>query len=311
MSTNRDEKGLASLSHAAEVGHVEVASVLLQKGASPNTQDEEGNTPLSYATGYTDLVSLLLDNGADVDLANMRGQTPLMAAADRGSDDVVALLLKHGADPNARDNDQFTPILHAATGGYLGIVTRLLNAGADPDAQDSIDELSAMSRAAERGNKDVVELLLKRGVDPSTDDRILLSALEGFGVDDISGSNAVFQMLVEHGADVFMDNWTDARPLVIAAEQGRFLTVELFLNASYSSSSIRQEHIWDAIRVAAEEGEALILERLMEHYDPDETETETPWEWAKSYRFGHSYKLLRPYFEPDAESDNDSDYDSD
>jgi ankyrin repeat protein len=301
----RDGKGRTSLFYAAELGHVEIVSRLIQKGASPNTQDDEGQTVLfrSSVDGHVEVMSLLLGNGAEVDVADEEGWTPLMVASEQGHDEAVALLLEHGADPNARDNDEFTAILQAASGGHPDIVARLLDAGADPNVQDEADGLTAISRAAEQGNADVIKLLLERGVDPNVDDRILLSALHGFSRDDISGSHAVMEMLVQHGADVFMDCWTDERPLVIAARQGRFLNVEMFLEASCSSSSVRQEHIWEAITVAAEGGEGAILASLMKHYDPDETEKQTPWEWVKEYQFGQSYELLQPYFEPDAKSD--------
>jgi ankyrin repeat protein len=193
--------------------------------------------------------------------------------------------------------------MQAAIAGCTESAVRLLDAGADPNVEDEMDNLTALDRAAEFGNQDVVKLLLQRGVDPSKDDRILLSALYGF--DDTSEGQATIRMLVQNGADVFMDCWTDERPLVVAAGQGRLNTVEMFLNAPYSSSSVRQEHIWDAIRVAAEEGHSVVLKGLMEHYDPNETETETPWEWAKGYGFGESIRMLRPYFEPDSKSDYD------
>ncbi|PNP61473.1 hypothetical protein FNYG_13760 [Fusarium nygamai] len=111
-------------------------------------------------------------------------------------------------------------------------------------------------------------------------------------------------MLVKHGADVFMDGWSDERPLVIAARQRRCRTVEMFLEASYSSRSVRQEHIWDAITVAAEEGEEGILVSLMKYYEINETEKQSKWKWIQESQFGGSLELLRPYFEPDTTSEN-------
>ncbi|KAK2676889.1 Ankyrin repeat [Fusarium oxysporum f. sp. vasinfectum] len=212
----------------------------------------------------------------------------------------MSLLLASGAEVDFADAEGWTPLMTASE------QARLLDAGADPNAQNETENLTAISWAAEHGNADVVTLLLERGVDPNVDDRTLFSALYGSKRGDISGSHAVMEMLVKRGVNIFMDCWTDERPLVIAAEQGRCLSVELFLEASYSSASVRQEHIWDAITVGAEHGEGAVLASLMRDYDPDETEKQTPWEWVKEYRFGHSYELLRPYFEPDARSHNGS-----
>jgi hypothetical protein len=40
----------------------------------------------------------------------------------------------------------------------------------------------------------------------------------------------------------------------------------LFLQAEFTSAEIRQEHIENAVRVAAEEDEENILQELMAHY---------------------------------------------
>ncbi|KAM0345452.1 hypothetical protein ACHAPU_006379 [Fusarium lateritium] len=294
----RDVKELTPLHQAIKLGRADLASVQFQEGVSPNLLDDEGRSPLFNAAGdgNIEIVSFLLDNGANVNLADEDGWTPLMVAAEQGHHQIVALLLDHGADPNARDKDQFTAIMQAAIGGCPTATALLLDAGADPDAQDDTEQLTAISRAAEHGNDDVLKLLLERGVDPNVDDRTLLSAL--YGSEDTSDGQAVIKLLVEHGADVFMDGWTDERPLVIAARQGRLITVELFLEASFSSSSVRQEHIWDAIIVAAEHEHALVLERLMKHYDPDENEKQNSWQWVKEHSLGESYELLKPFFEP-------------
>jgi ankyrin repeat protein len=294
----KDEKSQTPLSLAAENGYDEVASVLLEWKADPNTQDAELQTPLMHAAshGHADIMSLLLDNGADVDCRDANQWTALMVASEQGHEACVRLLLEHGADSNAEDEEQFTPLLHAAISGHQSIVAELIDAGADVDAQDEAENLTAISRAAEGGHEDVLRILVENNADPNADNRTLHSTLYGFSSDN-DRAHSVIQMLVDHGADVYMDCWTDERPLVIASKQGRIATVKLFLEAKFDSAKVRREHIWDAITVAAEHGEKEILAMLMNNYAPDGTESETPWEWVKSYRFGQSYELLRPYFE--------------
>ncbi|KAG4269890.1 hypothetical protein FPRO04_11960 [Fusarium proliferatum] len=295
-----------SLSHSTELGFQQIVASPLRQGASMDKQDEKGQTLLCRASlgGNIKIMSLLLDSGADVELADDEGWTPLMVAAERGHDEAVALLLKHGADPNATDNEEFTPLLHAAMIGYRDIVERLLNAGADPNAQDETQYRTAMSWAAESGHDDVVKLLLERGADPNMDDRVLLCALSGCERDDFEDNDRLLEMLVKNGADVFMDQWSDERPLVIAARQGRHRTVELFLEASFTLRGVRQEHICDAITVAAEEGHETILANLMKHCEMNETEKQIKWECVQKSQFGDAFELLRPYFEPDATRDN-------
>lgn len=307
------DQGLALLK-ASQEERVDIIKDILDKNAhiDVDARDKEGNTPLSHAAGKGDIeiAKLLLNRGADVNAVDGIQWTPLMAAAERGLEEMGILLLQRGADQGTRDPDGFTPLILAASAGCVGLVSRLMDAGADPNAVDESEGLTAMSRAAEDDHVAVVELLLARGVSPNEDDRTLLCALRERDRSEDAKSDGirVIRTLVEHGADVFMDSWSDERPLVIAAERGLTEIVELFLQAKFTSPKIRQEHIHDAVCVAAEEGEEGILKMLMEHYVRCDTnsERETPWEWAKSYEFGQSLRLLRPYFSPDSYSSDDS-----
>lgn len=313
----------AALLKASHEGRQDIFKDILEKNAhlDIDARDEEGRTPLSHAAGEGNIriAAMLLDRGAEVNAVDAMKWTPLMAAAERGLDEMGILLLQRGAHPNSPPDaepeaDVFPPLCLAASAGCAGLVSRLLDAGADPNATDkALDgELTAISRAAEDGHISVVELLLARGVSPNADDRTLLCALRAYDPpEQQEGSDGyrLIRTLVQHGADVFMDIWTDERPLVIAAECGLKDVVELFLQAEFTSAEIRQEHIRNAVCVAAEEGEEEILKMLMVHYvrcDTD-TEVESPWEWAKSYEFGQSLELLQPYFGSPSRSIHDSD----
>lgn len=78
---------------------------LLGKGANPNIQDRNNDTPLLMAVdrGYVDLIPVLVSGKANVNLAGQGGQTPLIKAVLRRDAEMVRLLLEAGADPDKRD----------------------------------------------------------------------------------------------------------------------------------------------------------------------------------------------------------------
>jgi hypothetical protein len=81
-------------------------SFLLGKGARPDIQNGQGETPLSLAAqiGWTEGAELLLSRGASVDLPNQRGETPLILAVHARDVPMVRLLLTNGANPKRSDH---------------------------------------------------------------------------------------------------------------------------------------------------------------------------------------------------------------
>ncbi|XP_048716274.1 acyl-CoA-binding domain-containing protein 6 isoform X3 [Lepidochelys kempii] len=70
--------GRALLHWACDRGHKELVSVLLQHAADVNSQDDEGQTALHYASAceFFDIVELLLKSGADPTLLDQEGCLP-------------------------------------------------------------------------------------------------------------------------------------------------------------------------------------------------------------------------------------------
>jgi hypothetical protein len=95
----------APLHFAVWYGHPTVARVLLEYGADVNFKTIMGETPLrlvSERDGNMELAQLLLERGADPHLRCRSGMDSLHMALRKGHRGLVQLLLKHGADPNAR-----------------------------------------------------------------------------------------------------------------------------------------------------------------------------------------------------------------
>ncbi len=172
------------LLYATREGHLELARLLIDHGASLELADGNGVTPLINAianasiirvnrTGTSDhlkIAQLLLDAGADVNAADWYGETPLWAAVDVRN-------LELGRDGNDRSVREEA----------LALIRRLLEAGADPNARTreypherrfilvvvgsvSWVDLTGQTpflRAAAAGDVEVMRLLLAHGADPS------------------------------------------------------------------------------------------------------------------------------------------------
>ncbi|XP_051269910.1 dynein axonemal heavy chain 12-like isoform X3 [Dicentrarchus labrax] len=163
---SRTLQGQTPLFLAVEQGLIENASLLLQHGALPDSQDKDKDSPLFVAirSERTDIVKLLLQWGAMVNQSGSHGRRPLHEAARRGKIELVNLLLLAGAHPDPRSHYSLTPLALAAQGGHLEVVETLLRKGADVLSQ-ARDEASVLFEASASGNPSVISLLLEYGAD--------------------------------------------------------------------------------------------------------------------------------------------------
>ncbi|PRT54019.1 Ankyrin repeat-containing protein P1E11.10 [Wickerhamiella sorbophila] len=79
------------------------------QGMSPNSKDENGYTPLHAAAewGHFDLISYLLEKGGDVNITDSDGDTPLHATE---SVEMAKFLVEHGADPKKKNSEGLTAL---------------------------------------------------------------------------------------------------------------------------------------------------------------------------------------------------------
>ena len=112
---------------ACKYGYVDIALILLERGASIDQRDGVHRTPLKIAmfTGNEPLVRKLLEAGANIESEDKFGERPLHAAVTRGSTPLVEMLLDFNADPNIK-NDKGDTCLSIAIKRHRENVAQLL-----------------------------------------------------------------------------------------------------------------------------------------------------------------------------------------
>ena len=165
----RDYLGDTPLIAAIPFGNLELVRFLLEHGADPNVEVDDGYTCLltaieSDANESTRIVAELIRAGADIHGTGTSGYTPLHMAAARGQAEKARLLIDAGADVDRRKeiDASETPLMEAAYCGQPSTVRLLLDHGADPSMRDTIHNQTPLEMAktvAKGPDPDVVKHL--------------------------------------------------------------------------------------------------------------------------------------------------------
>ena len=142
VNLKEKEHGNVALHIASSKGNIQMASLLLSKGANLNIQDIFGNSPLHYAVDKKrkEMVELLIKCGADVNMKDFRGNTPLHGACVNNDLDIVRVLLLNNADPESSDLSDVKPSQKATAPAVKALIERKIQSlkGVDEDRQAKI-----------------------------------------------------------------------------------------------------------------------------------------------------------------------------
>ncbi|MER9334243.1 ankyrin repeat domain-containing protein [Mesorhizobium sp. M0293] len=151
----------SSLGDLVRNGDVAAVAFALDKGAAVDELDGVTALYIACEGGNVELAKLLINRGADVNLPVSWQRTPLYAANKAGHAEIVKLLLDNGADPNQVAKAQ-TPLHVAAENGCLQCVIHLVDAGAEVNALTSNGN-PPIHLAKLSGHEDVVAYLRSHG----------------------------------------------------------------------------------------------------------------------------------------------------
>jgi len=192
-------------------GHVDVARMLVERGADVSVQAEYGRTALHLALfgGHVDVARMLVERGADVSVQAEDGWTALHLALSGGHVDVARMLVERGADVSVQAKYGRTALHLASSGGHVDVARMLVERGADVSVQDEYG-WTALHLASIGGHVDVARMLVERGADVSVQADDGRTALH---LASIGGHVDVAQMLRLASSEGHLGHGTDGQPM--------------------------------------------------------------------------------------------------
>lgn len=145
---------------------VELADLLITKGAQVNAKNNSSQTPLSMAvfgSANIQMAELLISKGADINIKDIRGRTPLhIAARTQGYGiKLTQLLIAKGANVNAKA-DIGTPLHGAASIDSFLTVELLVQRGADVNAKNDSGQTPLDLVSRNNRNLNLIKFLQSR-----------------------------------------------------------------------------------------------------------------------------------------------------
>jgi ankyrin repeat protein len=223
--------------------NTEMVKLLLERGATPNSIGQHGETPLLAAIRRDNIgaVNLLLDRGISLN-PNDHNASPLVAAASAGgpggnswpggkhAPELIRLLLARGMDVNALDSSRMTVLSHACLMGNRITFRELLANGAliNPTRDK---ESAPLVAAALYGDPQIVGELLKRGAQVNATgiggQTALMAAVDGERgkmmlppYSPNRDQRATIRLLLQNGAKVNVQDMRRRTPLAVALKSG-------------------------------------------------------------------------------------------
>ncbi|KYO19435.1 CARD- and ANK-domain containing inflammasome adapter protein [Alligator mississippiensis] len=251
----KDEKGQSALSYAVSRGFETTVKVLLEAGASidSNVLDvafDSNNQSifrilLEYFKGLSPdtmvsalfkavqknlhgIVAALVDKGTDINVYNEMGYTPLLMACELGKTESAEVLIEKGASLKEKTPSSDTALHLAVQAGAVAITSLLLRKGMNANITSQGDQ-TPLHVAAFHNKEALVDILINAGAKINAVTKELVTPLH---IASQRGNADVAQKLLQHKANVNVKDKQSKTPLHLATEVGDCAMVELLINSN-------------------------------------------------------------------------------
>ncbi len=204
-----------ALEYAAQYGQLNIARLLLERGANLNQNRElhDGQSyiidPLRWAAmaNHPELIRLLIEHGATISYNNW--ESPIYAAVESGSVDALKALVNSGVKLNHPElTKTFNPLQAAIRSGKLDMVKFLVSMGADINARTQDTREPLVFGAVEWPS--ILQFLINKGANihiPFDGGNTILHYAAG------RGTSETIDILVQAGSPINAKNSLGQTPL--------------------------------------------------------------------------------------------------
>ncbi len=265
-----DDDGRSLLHGASASGQPDILRLLKRKNVDVNVADKNGLTPLHEASrhGKFDVVKVLMELGADPTTMDHYGRRPFTIAWHYGHTQIMDFLQDSTVDSTKEGestsipNAEKLPLWSLARLGLSALVKVEIERRSErpPETEPGTNN-TALHCAIEAGKVDILQMLLQDGrISPDQVNCLLRTPLHVAAV--IGDMNAVAQLL-DHDADLDLEDKWDGTPLSLAAQSGASFPVAIRLVEAGANIDRLRVNIEDlffaAIKLGSIEGAATLL----------------------------------------------------
>ncbi|PTY39925.1 ankyrin repeat domain-containing protein [Brachyspira hampsonii] len=273
---------------AAQNGNIEIAKLLIDKGANLNSSDDYIYNAIDY--GNYDIAKLLIDN----DVFNLNTNTTREQAIELAKKKKYYEMEKLLSSEDSNNIDGYDELMNAVSKGDMKALEKLIKD--DTDLNKQYDNITPLNLAAARNDKEMVKFLAEKGADINLEDGYgytpLMKAIDYYNIglaknivdlkpdlnaicsatgdtpltylvnaNKYGGGADLCYYMIKNGADINKKNKEGNTPLMIAAASYSYGIVGVLVNMG-ADYNIKNKEGQTAIDIASARNDKSALHHL-------------------------------------------------